>query len=326
MTLALAVLAAPVAAGPGYDQGRHELEWVMDRLIEWLPGQWNSYPQVWFERNVRPATSEREHEYWHRTFARIDAPHIGEVVFYGQINVHGPDGPVLAGSQVLYHAYVDESLGAVNVLGQGPADPDAFIDLHRKPKLWRSVKMRDPDALNCDWLWRRDGQQLFGVLQGKTADKQKYGPGTCSFISKRTDAEFKADAEWVLTPDELWLYDNNYSGGFLFLGRPDRTHTRLYRVREYDCHLVDSKGERRVVAHDRGYTEEVRAEDGRILEMTLLRAEFPDADRGLMDELRLTLSEPGATEPAFVQRFAPRAPQVNVENDPIKITCERAGI
>ena len=27
---------------PGYDQGRQELEWVIERLIQWLPGAWGS--------------------------------------------------------------------------------------------------------------------------------------------------------------------------------------------------------------------------------------------------------------------------------------------
>ena len=113
---------------PGYDQGRQELEWVMERLIEWLPGAWDSFPQVWYERNVREPSQGEEHDYWHRTFVRIDAPQVGEVVFYGQINVGGRDGPMMPGSQVLYHAVIDERLGAVNIFGQGPLDPNSYTN------------------------------------------------------------------------------------------------------------------------------------------------------------------------------------------------------
>ena len=146
-------------SAPGYDQGRADLEWVMEYLIEHFPGTWDSYPQVWFERNVRMPTQEGEHEHWHRTFARIDAPQIGEVVFYGQINVGGRDGPIIGGSQVLYHAVIDEDLGAVNIFGQGPANPEQFENLQDRPELWSEVQWRERDALNCDWIWRRDGDQ-----------------------------------------------------------------------------------------------------------------------------------------------------------------------
>jgi len=40
------------------------------------------------------------------------------------------------------------------------------------------------------------------------------------------------DAEWVLNPDELWIYDNGYLDGTrLFQGRADRTHIRLTKIR-----------------------------------------------------------------------------------------------
>ena len=176
---ALVLSPLTLQAAPGYDQSRQDLEWVMEYLITWFPGVWDSTPQVWFERNIRMPEDEGEHEHWHRTFARIDAPQIGDVVFYGQINVGGRDGPIIGGSQVLYHAVIDDELGAVNIFGQGPLDPEKYENLHEHPELWGEVQFRERRALNCDWLWRRDGDQVFGVLQGNTPEKQAYGPGTC---------------------------------------------------------------------------------------------------------------------------------------------------
>ena len=60
-------------AGPQYQPTRHELESVMADLIAWLPGAWDSYPQVHYQkRYVMPV--EGEHPHWHHVFARIDAP------------------------------------------------------------------------------------------------------------------------------------------------------------------------------------------------------------------------------------------------------------
>ena len=85
--VALVVIARPAVAAPAYDQGRLELEAALAQMIEQLPGSWDSFPQIYQERTQR-MPPEGEHEYWHRTFAYIKAPQVGEHVFYGQINVN----------------------------------------------------------------------------------------------------------------------------------------------------------------------------------------------------------------------------------------------
>jgi hypothetical protein len=315
-TLSQACLAAP-----GYEQDRKQLEQVLQDIIAWLPGAWDSYPQIYYEKNVTMPKGG-PHEYWHRTFARINAPQIGDVVFYGQINADGRDGPIIAGSQVLYKVYIDEKLGAVNVLGQGPLNPDQFENLHERPELWSKVQMRDPAALNCDWLWRRDGRQVVGVLQGNTLEKQKHGPGTCSFISKRSDAEFRADAEWVLAEDILWLYDNNWMADQLFLGREDRTHTKLYRSTPYDCRLKDANGTKTVKGYDRGYKMPLTTKDGRTVEAMLLRAEYP-ADIGLKDQMKLIISDASGVALSTMEA-APRANKISATAVGIEVSCAKS--
>lgn len=312
-----------VHAAPGYDQSRQDLEWVMEYLIRYFPGVWDSAPQVWFEENVQMPANGEGHEHWHRTFARIEAPQIGEVVFYGQINVEGRDGPIISGSQVLYHAVIDEELSAVNIFGQGPSDPENFENLHERPELWGQVQFRDRPALNCDWLWRRDGDQIFGVLQGNTADKQAYGPGTCSFISQRTGEEFRADAEWVLTPEQLWLYDNNWSAGMLFLGREDQTHIRLHRARPYVC-KTKAADETEQTGHDRGFKMELTSNDGRELEAMLLRAEYPAVDGfGRDDLLRLMLTDTESGDSLAVAVAPPAHDNVTLVYNGVTIICDK---
>lgn len=317
------LISAPAQAAPGYDQSRADLEWVMEYLIQWFPGVWDSGPQVWFENNVQMPTNDEEHEHWHRTFARIDAPQIGEVVFYGQINNGGRDGAIIGGSQVLYHAVIDEDLGAVNIFGQGPLDPEKYENLHEHPELWGQVQFREREALNCDWIWRRDGDQIFGVLQGNTPDKQTYGPGTCSFTSKRTGEEFRADAEWVLTPEQLWLYDNNWSAGMLFLGREDQTHIRLHRARPYVCE-IEAADDTEVPAHDRGHTMDFESKKGRSLEALLLRAEYPADDGfGRDDRLRLMVSDPATGEVLAMTEEKALSDDIRVKTKDYVIDCDR---
>lgn len=300
LVLVLAALNGDsVQAGPKYDPTRQELESVLADLEAWLPGDWDSFPQIHLERTLRVPVGG-EHEHWYRSFARIDAPQVGPVVFYGQINVGGRDGPLLPRSQILYTAVIDEQRGVVNINGQSPADPEKFENLHRHPELWKEVRMRDAAATKCDFLWRRSGTQVVGVLDGKTDERRVKGPGTCTYTTEGGQ-EFSSDAEWVLSPDELWLYDINTLQGLQFIGRPDRTHTRLYRVRDYRCTVQDRDGARTLDAYDRGYRMELMELGGRTTPLWLLRGWYPDKEgHGLQDRLRLLREEAPSLASAVV--------------------------
>jgi hypothetical protein len=312
-------LSAPANAAPAYDFDRPELEAILEDLVAWLPGEWSSEPQLHYERTVRVPV-EGEHDPWYRTFARIDAPQIGPYVFYGQINIASRDGPLYGRSQVIYVASIDEARGVVLVRGQALMDGEKYINLQDRPELWKQVTIDEP-AINCDFIWRRDGEQIVGVLEGRTVDKRQDGPGTCSFMSK-TGKAFYSDAEWVLGPETLWLYDINKLDGIRFNGREDRTHTRLGRARPYACRVEDADGRRKVESYDRGGSGAAKAADGRTLQWTLLRSRYPAADGvGLDDELRLMLHEPESTQVLDSSRAAPQAPRISLKARGIRVDC-----
>lgn len=311
-------------AGPRYDFTQPELEAIVQDLIAWLPGAWDSYPQIHMERRVR-TPAEGEHDHWHRTFARIDAPQIGPIVFYGQINIGGRDGPLLPRTQILYTVEIDPVRNAVNMNGQGPLDPDEFVNLHERPELWKKVQMRDRAALNCDFLWRRDGVHLYAVLDGKTDDRRKHGPGTCNYNMAGTDVEFFADAEWVLSPDVLWDYDINTIAGRQFIGRADRTHIRLYRTRGYRCKVTDAASTRDWHAHNRGAKTAVRTAAGQDVQLMLLRAPMPSANApGLADRLRLMLKPADQEKPTTEVEAAADAANIELRADGVAARCEAA--
>ncbi len=311
-------------AGPQYQPTRHELESVMADLIAWLPGAWDSYPQVHYQRRyVTPV--EGEHPHWHHVFERIDAPQIGEVVFYGQINPGGRDKPLMHRSQILYKVWIDEARGAVVVNGQGPENPDRFVNLHERPELWGEVKMRDENSLQCDFLWRRDGEQIVGLLEGKTPERRKNGLGTCTYTVKGTDVEFFADAEWVLGPDIFWDYDINTMSGHQFVGRKDRTHIKQYRARGYQCRVEDSDGVRDWHAHDRGANIAVMSTDKKSYRLMLLRAPLPDAaGAGMHDQLRLALLPLDSEQPIVEVSAAPLAAYTQMNHAGVKVRCDLA--
>ncbi len=312
------LFAVPSAAAPSYELDELQLRAVLNDLKSWLPGEWNSYPQVWYDENVT-MPAEGAHEHWHRTFALIDAPHISDTVFYGQVNVGGPTGPILARSQVLYKAAIDAAKGVVTIIGQPLAEPERFADLHRRPELWPQARMPDADAVRCRFDWRRHGRQLVGTLDNREPlPAGAKEPGTCTYTA-RNGMAFLADAEWVLSPDELWLYDINLMGTVQFVGRKDRTHLRLYRTTPYQCQVSDGSGKRNVAAHDRGYRQELIAADASKLQVSLLRAWYPDEIAGLVDELRLVLrSQTGA---ALATATAAPKSAIRLQYADIAVSC-----
>lgn len=206
---------------------RPELESVMDMLIKWLPGEFSSKPQLELERQYG-APPDGEHYDWYRIFARINAPHIGEHVIYGQLHIGDKNQPIVPGTQVLYIISIDEEHMAVSVSGRRIANPEQFAFAHEHPELWATMAI-DPDyGGNCDFRWRLHGNQIVGRLAQKG---EAAIDGNCSMTSKKSGINMTWDAEWVLNDRELWIYDNGYlDDGALFQGREDRTHIRLTRV------------------------------------------------------------------------------------------------
>lgn len=185
--------------------------------------------------------------------------------------------------------------------------------------------MRDPGALNCDFLWRRDGVHLFAVLDGKSDDRRKYGRGSCNYNMANTDVEFMADAEWVLSPEDLWDYDINLIGGRQFIGRADRTHIRLFRTAGYRCSVQDGRGQREWFAHDRGAKTRVRSAAGRDIELMLLRAPMPAKQApGMADRLRLLLKPTDTEQPLVEAEAEARAAEISLRGDGIDVSCRAA--
>lgn len=223
LVMMLAVIG-PAAARPD-----PELKAVLRDLMDWLPGEYSSLPQVFYENAIGPPP-DGLHEEFYRVFAKIDAPHLGENVIYTQIRVGSKDGPIFEGQQVVFIITLDEQRRGVNVSGRRIIDPEKHQDAHLHPEMWKTIAP-DPDyGGNCQFLWRRHGKQLVARLADATHDDQ------CTMVSKRSGDQMTWDAEWILNQDELWIHDNGYlKDGSLFAGRADKSYLRMSKARQYEC-------------------------------------------------------------------------------------------
>ena len=292
IAIALSLTALPASA----TNSKPELMKVLEDFMAWLPGEYTSVPQVFLERNLG-APPDGEHDALYRVFATIDAPHLAEHVIYTQIRIDADDGPVFAGQQVLFLISIDEELGAVSVSGRRIANPGEFVDAHLRPEVWPDLQPDPNFGGNCSFNWRRHGQQLRGLL-GEF--------GQCTMVSKNLGREMTWDAEWILNPQELWIYDNGYSeDGTLFFGREDRTHLRMYKAQRFECFvgLRHGDGNNQVInpffMHDRGdvFTITTDEPEPREIHLEFLTSLWPSSSgRNFVDLMRLTLhgGEPGA--------------------------------
>lgn len=260
-----------------------ELRHVERQIERLLPGEYDAYPQIHVQR-LLGAPPDGEHDHWHRVFQRIDVPQFGEKVYYGQMRMGSRDGAIVQGTQVLYTLLIDEENMSVTLSGRRIANGEEFEDAHLHPEMWPSLELDPRYGGTCTFRWRMNGDQVVGRLEED---------GTCTHTSRVTGQTYTWDAEWVLTDEELWIFDNGYlEDGTMFLGRHDRVHHRLSRTRDFSCQATDAAGgSEDFVLHDRG---ETRLLANGAAEVKLLRANLPIAGSDfLVEQTRLLLQEAG---------------------------------
>ena len=129
-------------------------------------------------------------------------------------------------SQLLYKVEIDTRRGVVLVKGQDPRTPREVRKPAGSPELWKQVKMRDESLIKCDFIWRRDGEQIVGVLDKRRNEERRRRHLQ---LPSATGQDFFSDAEWTLTPcDTLAVRSICWRAS---RRRKDRAYIKLNRVR-----------------------------------------------------------------------------------------------
>ena len=308
-----------------------ELEQVKLDLLSWLPGKYSSTPQIIMERQYG-APSDGEHADLFRVFARVDVPDVGSDVIFGELRSGGPDGTVVPGSQVLYILSIVPEVGAVSVRGKRVKN---FVDFDPDNISAASLAALEIDAESggdCDFRWRRHGQQLVGRL-AETGDPTF--DGTCTMTSRASAVTMTWDTEWVLTPWELWIHDNGYIGeaideAELFQGRRDGTFQRFYKQRDFVCQLdikTEENAQRitgQVVVADRGSEISIDppSPEASPLVISLMRGYWAvDGAPGMTERLRLTVKWSGAQQALGETWSDPLATEIATDTDVGDVVC-----
>ena len=292
-----------------------ELDQVMKDLLAWLPGEYSTGSQLDMEERLG-TSPDGKHEERFRIFAEVSAPHIGDNVIYGQLHAGGPDGPIIPGTQILYIVEKDEAHQVVKANGRRLARGEDFVDAHLYPKMQNEFELDPNTGGNCDFRWRRHGNQIVGILANI---EETYADGNCTMVSKVSGLQMTWDAEWMLNSEELWIYDNGYlEDGSLFIGREDRTHQRLKRVRWFSCSVGTGESSTHHRIHDGGGVAALK--DGK--KIRLIRSWWPVDGGGIVERRAIqlgTAENPSASFEKFVHAEATAFKSPSPEG---AITCE----
>jgi hypothetical protein len=324
----LGLVLTSTATLPAQAGSKAELQAMLRDLLAWWPGDYDTAPQVDFEHRLG-APPDGEHDRQFRSFRRVAVPHLGETVIYGEIHVGGRQGDIIPGQQVMYIIKLDEARHAIHVSGRRILNGPNFQLQDHTPERLRAVQLDPEMGGNCDFLWRREGAHLVAHLADAGSSNR-----TCTMVSKKSGQKMTWDAEWILTPDSMSIFDNGYlhdkdnpaRAPRMFAGREDRAPEIMAKGRPFRCTASGAAGaELTTTLHDHGDASVLGAafgSDAPLLQ--LLRSNYERADGvGLEGRLRLALVPAGSDEPIAQTLLPGDTRRISLTHEGIKATCQR---
>lgn len=296
------MLAALLAASPAAATNSPiELKGVVASLMAWLPGEYDSEPQRFFEAEyITPP--DQQHQRIYRAFTRIEAPDVGENVIVATVHASVKYSAFDFAEFQVWTVSVDVARQAVVMSPRKFKDPEAFRGIATYAAKLKGLKAYQlapaSGAAGCDIVWRLIGTQLRGHTE----------PGRCTSTLRRANGEATFDWEWLLNDEELWItFAGKDGAGNLVMGRADQTHWRLMKARTFECFLAyrPDGGPEQVhngfAMHDRGDVHRLDLKDARgttPVFLELIRGVWPsNSGRNYLDLLRFTVYEGDPAKP-----------------------------
>ena len=218
-TLILLIVTVPFAAAS--DEATFNNDFQLFQKL--FAGDFNNALQVEAEAT---AGEEATHPWHHYTVRRVNAPQLGESVYYAQINAQGPSGAVVR--QRLHVLLPDPEAGVIRQRFFAFSDGTPWVDVHLDPSRLKELEL---DALRsypdgCEIIWKREIDQFRGEIPH----------GSCQVRSPRSGTQLTIVATMVLGADEMWHREAGFSeSGAPLFDTPDGKPFRLRRTEPLHC-------------------------------------------------------------------------------------------
>jgi len=167
----------------------------LDRILLWLPGEYDNHIQVYREA-VDKVPQEKRHRQTHHIFARVEVSYIPGDLIYAQQSQHYDRNDLYR--QRIYSFDIDQEEQAIRLTIYTPKDPSALTDCHLVPEKLKLLTYDDFILKpGCEVYWKWDGTQFNGYLKEHA----------CNYYSERFGTTVYLNETLTLREDALLLDD-----------------------------------------------------------------------------------------------------------------------
>ncbi len=195
------------------------------QIVQWFEGEFDNDSQIWFEsRSDWRGTETEKHERQHIVHTKINAPQIGEYVFY--VKKYMNDNPEAITQQQLVSFKTKQDVAGI-VMEQYQLNEANVIQIENI--ITDDVIQLNIDDINildgCEVIFNRQGDQFHGEIKDKT----------CQFSSgdELTYTELIA----ILSESKYWYLDRLklLSTGEIFQGQTHDIPFKMRKATMYSC-------------------------------------------------------------------------------------------
>jgi len=190
----------------------------MDRFLSWFEGEFDNNEQVWQQASDGIAEGDR-HEHIHHIFKPVEAPGLGERIFFVKQYLNGDYEEVYR--QRIYSFTRDEAESAIRLAIYTFNDEAPYRYADQDPSVLLDVQPEDfRNSPGCDVFWTFHEDHYVGKMK----------KDACFYFSKRLGKNIYISDTLKLTEDMIWIGDKAFDEeGNKIFGRDERHANRKVR-------------------------------------------------------------------------------------------------
>ena len=282
------------------------------QLVGFFEGEFDNDSQLWFEgRRGWSGNEEEKHIRIHATHTKIDAPDIGDNVFYVEEFIEGDPAKISRQRVVNFRSDIDK--GGVVMELYFLNEPNKFINAQDSMDVFGDIGQDDLFGLDgCNVVFKREADQFIGSMEDKMC---QFGEGDKKRFSVH-NIHLSATKYWRV--DQTYLVGN----GEFYMGHPNDEPHKMRKARMYRCDVsftekgyYDPSGNDKkyadLILHDQGGTATLYnpiKEKNYILQ--LREKEYPYYSTG-SDFFMLRFIEEGATRSDVIVTSEPHVSKIS---------------
>lgn len=196
-------------------------------LSKWFEGEFDNDSQTWLEgRRDWPGKEEEKHQRMHATHTKIDAPNMGEHVFYVEEFID--DDPTHVSRQRIVSFVSDPEAKGIRMKLFFLKDQQQYLSsLGNEDLLTKIDASKLFDVAGCDVIFRRQGEQYHGSMESKAC---QFGEGELRRYSVH---------DMIVSKNQYWRVDRTFlvSNDQFHKGHPNDEPYKMRRAKYYSCNV-----------------------------------------------------------------------------------------